>query len=251
MSWHTERMYAFDVETTGVDVKSDRIVSASVVMCGGPDMTLRRTWLINPGVKIPASASDIHGISNQMAAQGKDAKTAIAEIIELLNQREGVLVVFNARFDLSILIAEAARYGLALPRVDTIVDPLVLDKWLDRFRPGSRTLSALCKHYGIPLTNAHDASADALAAARLAWVIASRVQPQRRVQSQADRENLTRLYDCWQIARHDKQALHHLQIRAAALQAQGLREHFRKQGNAAWQSVSSGWPSCSSAAVCV
>ena len=51
-----------------------------------------------------------------------------------------------------------------------VYDPFVIDKTLDRYRKGKRTLGALCEEYGVRLDNAHEATADALAAARLAWV---------------------------------------------------------------------------------
>jgi len=55
-----------------------------------------------------------------------------------------------------------------------VIDPLVLDKHVDRFRPGSRKFIDICEHYGISLTEAHNSGADALAAVRVTWEIASR-----------------------------------------------------------------------------
>ena len=45
-----------------------------------------------------------------------------------------------------------------------VLDPRVLDRHLDRYRKGRRTLTDLCAHYGVTLEGAHDAAADALAA---------------------------------------------------------------------------------------
>ncbi|GAA3366567.1 hypothetical protein [Saccharopolyspora gregorii] len=53
-----------------------------------------------------------------------------------------------------------------------VVDPRCLDKRFDRYRKGKRTLGALCEHYRVRLDSAHDATADALACARLAWRLA-------------------------------------------------------------------------------
>ena len=50
-----------------------------------------------------------------------------------------------------------------------VFDPLVIDRAKDRYRKGKRNLGALCELYGVKLDNAHDATADATAAARLAW----------------------------------------------------------------------------------
>jgi DNA polymerase-3 subunit epsilon len=54
-----------------------------------------------------------------------------------------------------------------------IIDPFVIDRAVDPYRKGKRTLSAMCEHYGVRLGNAHEAEADALAAARLAWILRS------------------------------------------------------------------------------
>ena len=53
-----------------------------------------------------------------------------------------------------------------------IIDPLVLDKCVDRFRKGKRTLEAAAEFYGVTLTDAHDAGADAVAAGRVAQALA-------------------------------------------------------------------------------
>ena len=70
------------------------------------------------------------------------------------------------------LDAELRRHGHPPLVVGPVIDPLVLDRALDRYRRGSRKLTAACAHYGVRLDGAHDATFDALAAARVAWRIA-------------------------------------------------------------------------------
>ena len=53
-----------------------------------------------------------------------------------------------------------------------VIDPLVIDKAVDRYRKGKRTLEAAAAFYGVPLDDAHDAGADAIAAGRVAQAIA-------------------------------------------------------------------------------
>jgi DNA polymerase-3 subunit epsilon len=55
-----------------------------------------------------------------------------------------------------------------------VIDPYTIDRSVDRYRRGKRNLEAVCREYGVLLDAAHDASADALAAARLACAIAER-----------------------------------------------------------------------------
>ena len=83
------------------------------------------------------------------------------------------IVAYNAAYDLTLLEREAARYGIApLPGPGPVIDPLVIDKAVDRYRRGKRTLTAAAEHYGVALPNAHDAGADAVAAGRVAQAIA-------------------------------------------------------------------------------
>ncbi|MEU7555743.1 exonuclease domain-containing protein [Streptomyces sp. NPDC044571] len=218
MSWISGRMVAFDLETTGTDIESDRIVTAAVVAVE-PDggIARQRTWLLDPGVPIPAQASAIHGISTDQArAQGRPAAPAIEEITGILAGvlRSGTpLVVMNARYDLSLLDRECRRHAV-VPLVErvgggpaAVIDPLVLDKHADRYRKGRRTLQALCEHYGVTLDDAHDAAADALAAARAA----------RRMGVEHAAVGSVALAD-----------LHELQVRAAAEQAASLQSYLRR-----------------------
>jgi DNA polymerase III subunit epsilon len=168
----------FDLETTGIDVDTCRIVTAHVgVIDAAGEVLERREWLVDPGVEIPTAASLIHGVSTERARlEGQVAAVAVAEIIEALTDaaRRGLpIVAYNAAYDLTILEREAARYGLAaLPGPEPIIDPLVIDKAVDRYRRGKRTLTATAAHYGVALPNAHDAGADAVAAGRVAQAIA-------------------------------------------------------------------------------
>lgn len=82
MSWLGGPLVAFDLETTGTDVETDRIVTAAVVRLDADgSVTGERTWLLDPGVAIPEQASAIHGISTEHArAHGVPAASAVEEI---------------------------------------------------------------------------------------------------------------------------------------------------------------------------
>lgn len=168
----------FDLETTGIDHETSRIVTAHVGLLGVDGAVLeRREWLIDPGVEIPAGATAIHGITTERArAEGVDPSAAVAEIVEALRGHlaGGVPVVaYNAAYDLTILDREARRYGIeGVGTPAPIVDPYIIDKAVDRYRRGKRTLSVTAAHYGVTLDDAHDAGADAVAAGRVAQAIA-------------------------------------------------------------------------------
>lgn len=173
MSWTQGPLVGFDTETTGVDVTSDRIVTAALVRRDARG-THVRTWLIDPGVEIPAEAAAIHGVSTEHArAHGARPVAALEEIAHELAGalREGVPVVaYNASFDLCLLDAELHRHGLRplserLGRaVGPVIDPLVLDRHEDRYRPGRRKLVDLCGHYEVVDPGAlHTADVDVVA----------------------------------------------------------------------------------------
>ncbi|MFJ3973998.1 3'-5' exonuclease [Streptomyces sp. NPDC090021] len=218
MSWISGPLVAFDLETTGTDVETDRIVTAAVVRLDPAGaVAAERTWLLDPGVAIPEQASAIHGISTQHAREhGARAASAVEEIAQAVAEglRSGTpLVVMNARYDLSLLDRECRRHGVAsiterLGGVPApVIDPLVIDKHVDKYRKGKRALHALCAHYGVSLDDAHDARADAVAAARVVRRIGERHQP----------VGLMSLAD-----------LHGLQVRAAAEQSASLQAYLRR-----------------------
>ncbi|MEU9760243.1 exonuclease domain-containing protein [Streptomyces sp. NPDC047987] len=183
MSWHNGRLVGFDLETTGVDVETDRIVTACIIGCGGGDPVVNATWLADPGIDIPAEATAVHGVTTAQArANGRPAAEVVEDIVHALADivTDGTpIVVMNASYDLTLLDREARRYGIT-PLTDLVgdelrvIDPRVMDKAVDPYRKGRRTLTDLCAHYGLRLDAAHTADADALAACRVAWVLAER-----------------------------------------------------------------------------
>ena len=175
-----QRLGVFDLETTGVDVTADRIVTAHVGVLDADGVVVRATtWLADPGIEIPAGATAVHGITTDRArADGRPANEVVAEVVEALRElfAEGIPVVaYNAPFDFSLLRHEAERHGVApIVEPSPVIDPLVVDKRYDRYRKGKRTLEAVATPYDVPLEGAHDAEADAIAAGRLAQAIAGR-----------------------------------------------------------------------------
>jgi DNA polymerase-3 subunit epsilon len=175
-SWY-DRLGVFDLETTGIDTDTSRIVSAYVGVVDAVGSPKGVSWLADPGVEIPVQASAVHGITTERArAEGRDAAEVVAEIVAVLRAllAQGVpIVIYNAAYDLTLLNRECLRYGIE-PLEDPlpIIDPLVIDRAMDRYRKGKRTLEVAAQYYGVELMDAHDAEADAVAAGRVAQAIA-------------------------------------------------------------------------------
>ncbi len=174
------RKIAFDTETTGPNPTEDRIVTAALIVRGGgrPDAVM--SWLINPGVPIPAEATEVHGIDDAKAAEGADPKEALDDIADRITAglRYGMpLVAFNLPFDWTVLNRDLERHGLPTMsqrltdmRTLPLIDPHVIDKQVDKYVKGSgmRKLKPTCERYGVELEDWHTAEADALAALLIA-----------------------------------------------------------------------------------
>lgn len=178
-SWTTGSLLGFDTETTGVDPRSDRLVTAAVVTRGPRDAEGSRTqvvqtWLADPGVEIPEAAVAVHGVTTERArAEGRPAVEVLGEIAELLAGAMNAgtpVVAFNSSFDLTLVESELARHGLPTLRqrlgreLGPLLDPLVLDRAVDRYRKGKRRLGDLCRVYGIRVdATLHTAEVDVTA----------------------------------------------------------------------------------------
>lgn len=231
-AWYEGRLAGFDLETTGVDVEADRIVTACVVQCGGGHNTQSATWMADPGVEIPEAAAKVHGITTERArAEGRPAAEVVKQVVAALAEvvLAGLPVVaMNASFDLTTLDREARRHGVQ-PLTDIVggdlrvVDPRVLDKKVDPYRRGGRKLEDLCRTYDVRLDGAHSADADAIAACRVAWRIATK-EPRIGGASLSD--------------------LHVWQVEWARQQAESLRAYFaRTPGKESWaDGVRTEWP---------
>lgn len=172
------RMLSFDLETTSANPREARIVTSALVRIDGSTMTASES-LADPGVEIPEQASRIHGITTEKArAEGRPHDEVLHETVAAIKQAwdEGLtLIVFNAPYDLSVLRALTGDFTVTGP----VFDPLVIDRAMDRYRKGGkRNLGALSDFYGVKLDNAHEATSDATAAARIAWKQVNKVWPE-------------------------------------------------------------------------
>ncbi|MBL1089586.1 MULTISPECIES: exonuclease domain-containing protein [Streptomyces] len=229
--WYDGPLAAFDTETTGIDVERDRIVSAALVVQETPRSAPRITrWLINPGVEIPEAAVAVHGLTaDHLALHGRWPAPVVEEVARALAAQSVAgrpLVVMNAPFDLTLLDRELKRHRASSLNAYLgahplrVLDPRVLDKHLDRYRKGRRTLADLCAQYEVELTEAHDAAADALAALQVVRALGHRFSD--------------RLGSLHPAELHTRQAVWY------AAQARGLQAWFARSGSS--ESVDPHWP---------
>lgn len=185
--WRHRPMVGFDLETTGVDVETARIVTACVGVAGKAGWSARN-WLLTQDEPIPAEATAIHGITTEYANECGTAPTAsLPEIVADLYRgwEMGLPIVgHNISYDLTVLDRNLRRHDLPPLEVrGPVIDTMVADKMADKYRKagacrcgrcgGRRTLVDVAAHHGIRLdeSDAHGAEADALASCRIAWVL--------------------------------------------------------------------------------
>jgi len=150
----------FDIETTGLSSRNDKITEIGAVKIENGIITDRFSELINPEIMIPEVVVNLTGISNELVSD----KPIIEEIIPKFYEftKGAVLVAHNAKFDISFIRREFIKNNLEFnhPILDTLVMARALLSDLKRFN-----LSTLCKNLGISLVGAHRAVNDAEATA--------------------------------------------------------------------------------------
>ena len=226
-------------------------MQASVFVVGAGVEPEKLQVVVDPGVPIPDEAAAIHGFTTErVQAEGVPTDVALPSILTALTAftSNGLpLVGFNVRYDMTVLDRECRRLMLA-PLQDAVpdlraIDPLVIDKHLDRYRKGSRKLQAVCDRYGARLDGAHAADNDALAACRCAWVLGAKGRVIRRGRGPQEAQEKAELEAEWARVREDLDLLHEAQVRWAAEQALGLAQHFIRQGDhASAEEVVAAWP---------
>lgn len=224
MTWYEKPMLSFDLETDGPDPQHARIISASVGIAS-PTGWQPVHYLCQPERPIPEEATAVHGITTAHAEQhGQPRNVLIPQIRDALHNAwaQGFpVIVFNAVYDLTLLDRELARINAGgFDIKGPVIDPLVLDKHVDKWRRGSRKLVDVAAHYGITLDEAHDANADSLAAARVAWTLGAKFPT---------------------IGTLDLLDLHELQVVAFKEQRESFAAYRRQQGQPL-DDESTDWP---------
>ncbi len=162
---------AVDLETTGVDPRTDEILSVGWVCAAAMriDLSTAAHRLVRPTRAVRAESAVLHRITDDAAARGLAPAEALAELLAALAGK--VLVAHNAEFELRFLDAACER-ALGGRFLAPAVDTLSLAAWRvarsgARWRRGELRLDALRRRHNLPRYRAHDALSDALAAAEL------------------------------------------------------------------------------------
>jgi DNA polymerase-3 subunit epsilon len=155
----TKPLVFFDLETTGINIASDRIVEISMIKIHPNGKEERYTQRVNPIIEIPREASLIHGITNEMVLNEPTFKDIAIKIRDLIKGCD--LAGFNSnRFDIPILAEEMLRADVDF----SMKNRLAIDVQTIFHKKEQRTLGAAYQFYcEKTLENAHSAEADTFA----------------------------------------------------------------------------------------
>lgn len=171
-----------DFETTGtrnVNTKStaplDKIVQVGAIQIKNgkkvPETGISQ--LINPDMRIPEQVTQIHGINDEMVKDAPHIEEFVKPFLDnYLNKKNGIIVAYNSRFDMTFLNNAIRKYNNIAPpddylkekKMHKVLDPYIL---IQRIHPYLGVRKKLGEQYQFlfskKMDNAHDASADAAA----------------------------------------------------------------------------------------
>ena len=155
----TKPLASIDLETTGVNLGTDRIVEIAIVKILTDGSRIVKRKLINPEMPIPKTSSDIHGITNDMVKDAPTFKQVAHELKQVLDGCD--IAGYNSnRFDIPLLMEEFLRVQVEFDmKGRRLIDVQKIFHQMEQ-----RTLGAAYKFYcNKTLEGAHSAEADASA----------------------------------------------------------------------------------------
>jgi DNA polymerase-3 subunit alpha (Gram-positive type) len=153
---------AFDIETTGLNAKDDRMTEIGAVIFSGGEIKETFNTFVNPHMPIPANIVELTGIKDSDVADAPEEKEAMEAFLRFAGDRP--LIAHNAHFDVGFMTAACLRQGIRFSPVflDTLALSQALLPELKRFK-----LDIVSNHLQLPQFNHHRASDDAMVVARI------------------------------------------------------------------------------------
>jgi DNA polymerase III subunit epsilon len=155
----TKPLAVIDLETTGINLSSDRIIEIAIVKILPDGKKISKRKLINPEMPIPPASSEIHGITNEMVKDAPVFRQVANELKQFIESCD--LAGYNSnRFDIPMLAEEFLRIGMEFDcKGRKMIDVQKIFHLMEQ-----RTLSAAYKFYcSKNLDGAHSAEVDATA----------------------------------------------------------------------------------------
>lgn len=169
--WRAVDFLAIDLETTGLDLRKDSILSVGHVTLSGGAIVLATAEhrVVRFAGDIPAASAVIHQITDDQAALGEDLEVVMADLLEVLAGK--VLIAHHAHIETTFIGRACQKLygiGLVVPVVDTqVLAQRQLERRQIAYKGSDLRLHALVERYNLPRYAAHNAFYDALSAAEL------------------------------------------------------------------------------------
>ena len=157
-----EQYVAVDLETTGLNPRSDQILEIGAVLVEDGETVKTFSAFVNTGIQVPPAITELTGITQEMAESGKPLREALEGFLDFCGERD--ILGHNIPFDYGFLKQNLAN--LRLPFEKRGIDTLKIARKHLADLP-SRSLETLCGHYGILQEKRHRACVDAMSASRL------------------------------------------------------------------------------------
>lgn len=163
------RFIAFDVETTGLSPKNNKIIEVAAVLFENGEITKKYGTLVNPEVIIPYSATAINHITNEMIQYAPKEELAYAELVDFLGDalnQQTVICAHNASFDMNFLSETLMRLGYngKIRYIDTLSLSRSLVKGLYNYKQDT-----VAMHFGLVNSQSHRAVSDAEICGKIFW----------------------------------------------------------------------------------
>ena len=170
-NWVDLPIASVDVETTGLDPQTDRVIEIAIIHMRQGEVEERWSTLVNPGCDIPEEVTRITGIKTEDLIGAPAFEEVIQEIQTRLKDR--VFVAYNLEFDRAFIKNELERFGATWEEVP-YVDPLIFARELHR-NQGSKRLGAVADRLGIEIGQAHRAADDAVASGKVLYAFSGQL----------------------------------------------------------------------------
>ncbi|MDO4303523.1 MAG: exonuclease domain-containing protein [Bacillota bacterium] len=156
---YAEDYVVFDLETTGINKERDAIIEISAIKVQNHEVTDEFSTLVNPGRHIPAGATAVNGITDDMVKDAPDIKTAMEDFWDFIG--DYVLVGHNIHTFDTNFIYDAALNFLGKELKNDYVDTLYMAR---RCLPelSHHRLVDVAEHFGIQTEGAHRALFDCM-----------------------------------------------------------------------------------------
>ena len=169
LSWTELPFLCVDTETTGLDRTQNRIIEVAWILFHEKKEIFSESRLCCIDEPLPPEIIQLTGISDDMLVDQSHFSEHADALLNAMKRAE-FIVAYNANFDRLFLEAELRRIGRSLPDLPW-VDPCTFIRELDRYQKGKK-LSDATARWGVQLTGAHRALADAKATGLLLQKIA-------------------------------------------------------------------------------